>query len=149
MGLGFCTFKMDAPKRPPRRSSGQRRINPSNASYWTNLGNARRDLGDGRQAEAAYKRALESDSTYPDAANGLGTLLVQGGKPADAIPWFELALKRSPDFHEARLNLGIAFQESGQRDRAAAAYREILAKAPARFVRERKAAAELLEQLAR
>ena len=90
-----------------------------------------------------------SDSTYPDAANGLGTLLVQGGKPADAIPWFELALERSPDFHEARLNLGIACQESGQRDRAAATYREILAKAPARFVRERKAAAELLEQLAR
>jgi FimV-like protein len=58
-----------------------------------------------------------------------------------------MALKTSPDFHEARLNLGIAYQESGERDKAAAVYREVLAKAPPRFARERKAAKELLQTL--
>jgi tetratricopeptide (TPR) repeat protein len=72
---------------------------------------------------------------------------VQRGKPAEAVPWFERAVQQSPDFVEARLNLGIALQESGERDRAAAVYREILAKAPPRFARERKAAADLLGQL--
>jgi len=123
-------------------------LDPSNASYWTNLGNARRELADLTQAETAYKRALDRDPTYPDAANGLGALLVQRGKPADAIPWFERAIQRSPDFYEARLNLGIALQESGQRERAAAIYRELLARAPARFARERRAAKELLRQVA-
>jgi tetratricopeptide (TPR) repeat protein len=122
-------------------------LDPSNASYWTNLGNARRELGDPVQAEAAYKRALDVDPSYADAANGIGTLLVQNGKPADAIPWLERAVQRSPDFFEARLNLGIAFQESGQRDRAADVYRQILAVAPARFARERRAAADLLRQV--
>ena len=53
--------------------------------------------------------------TSRDAANGLGTILVQTGKPADAVPWFERAVQQAPDFYEARLNLGIALQESGQR----------------------------------
>ena len=50
---------------------------PSNASFWTNLGNARRELGDLDRAEQAYRRALEIDATYPDAANGLGVVMVQ------------------------------------------------------------------------
>ena len=95
------------------------------------------------------RRALDADPTYGDAANGLGTILVQAGKPADAVQWFERAIQHAPDFYEARLNLGIALQESGQRDRAAVVYREILAKAPPRFRREREAAAQLQRQLAR
>ena len=124
-------------------------LDPSNASYWTNVGNARRELSELTQAESAYRRALEVDPDFADAANGLGTVLVQMGKPADAVQWFERAIKQVPDFHEARLNLGIALQESGQRERAAAIYREILATAPARFSRERAAAADLLRQIAK
>jgi len=56
-------------------------------------------------------------------------------------------LQRSPDFFEARLNLGIAYQQSGNRDRAIATYRSLLAEAPRRFTRERRAATELLAQL--
>ena len=119
---------------------------PSNASYWVNLGNARRELGSVAQAEAAYRRALDADPSHADAANGLGVLLVQGGRPADAIQWFERALKTSPDLQEARLNLGIAFQESGQAEKAAAVYRELIAKAPATG-REAKAARELLKSM--
>jgi tetratricopeptide (TPR) repeat protein len=74
-------------------------------------------------------------------------LLVQRRQPADAVHWFERAVEQSPDFHEARLNLGIAYQESGQREQAIAAYRELLRRAPARFTRERKAASELLRAL--
>ena len=69
---------------------------------------------------------------------------MQTGKPADAVQWFERAIQQAPDFYEARLNLGIALQESGQRERANAVYREILAKAPPRFKREREAAGKLL-----
>jgi Flp pilus assembly protein TadD len=72
---------------------------------------------------------------------------VQNGKAADGIPWLERAVKGAPDFFEARLNLGIAYQESGQRERAADVYRQILAVAPPRFVRERRAAADLLRQV--
>ena len=118
---------------------------PSNPSYWTNLGNARSALGDAPAAERAYRRALEADAEFADALNGLGTLMVQGKRATDAVPLFERALRRDPQFHEARLNLGIAYQESGQLEKAAAAYREVLAKAPAG--RERDAAKALLGSL--
>jgi choline-sulfatase len=123
------------------------KADPSNASYWANLGNARRDQQDLAGAESAYRRALEADSSFPDAANGLGVLLVQQGKAVDAVPWFERALQRSPDFYEARLNLGIAYHQSGNREKAREVYRDLLANAPARFERERRAAAELLKGL--
>ena len=60
--------------------------------------------------------------------------------------WFERAIAAAPDFVEARLNLGIALQESGQSARAADAYRQVLA-APAKYKRERDAAAKLLASL--
>ena len=44
-------------------------------------------------------------------------MLVQTGSAADAVTWFERAIKQEPDFYEAKLNLGIALQESGQREK--------------------------------
>jgi Tfp pilus assembly protein PilF len=97
-------------------------------------------------AEHAYRQALTRDAVAGDALNGIGVLLVETGRAADATPWFERALKASPDFVEARLNLGIALQQSGQRDRAIDQYRRVL-DAPPRFRRERDAAAKLLASL--
>ena len=118
-------------------------IDSNNASYWSNLGNARRATGDRAGAEQAYRRALDADARTADAANGLGVLLVEANRPAEAAPWFERAVAAAPDLVEARLNLGIALQQSGQGARAAEAYRQVLA-APARYQRERDAAAHLL-----
>jgi Tfp pilus assembly protein PilF len=102
--------------------------------------------GDRNGAEQAYRRALEVDARTADAANGLGVLLVEAGRPADAAPWFERAIAAAPDLVEARLNLGIALQQSGQTTRASETYRQVLA-APAHFKRERDAAAKLLAAL--
>jgi len=146
-GLGLLEVDTGHPAEAATAFEHAAKADPSNPSYWTNLGNARRALGDDAGAESAYRRALDADATYADAANGLGVLLVQQRKAADAIPWFERALQRSPDFYEARLNLGIAYQQNGDHAKAADVYREILTKAPPRFARERKGAAELLTEL--
>jgi arylsulfatase A-like enzyme len=118
-----------------------------NASYWANLGNARRAIGDRAGAEQAYRRALDTDPRTVDAANGLGVLLVEAQRPADAIPIFEQALAVAPEFTEARLNLGIALQSAGDNTRAANAYRRVLA-TPGDHARERDAARKLLSAIA-
>lgn len=120
---------------------------PSNATYWSNLGNARGAVDDAVGAERAYRRALDLDGRHADAANGLAVLLVQNGRPADAVPLLERVVAAAPDFHEARLNLGIALQQAGQRDRAIAVYRDLLARAPRTAARERDAATKLLASL--
>ena len=118
-------------------------IDSNNASYWANLGNARRATGDRTGAEQAYRRALDVDARTADAANGLGVLLVEANRPADAAPWFERAIAAAPDLVEARLNLGIALQQSGQIARAAEEYRRVLA-ARGDHAREKAAAGKLL-----
>jgi choline-sulfatase len=122
-------------------------LDPTNASYWTNLGNVRFNLSAPDAAIEAYRKALGVDPAFPDALNGIGTVLVQTARPGDAVPFLQRALAGAPDLHEARLNLGIAYQESGQKDKAADTYREILKTTPARFARERTAAAQLLRGL--
>jgi Tfp pilus assembly protein PilF len=123
-------------------------LDPTNVSYRVNLGNACRALGDLDGAERAYRTAHEVDTRAIDALNGLGAVLVQRGRPAEAVPWFERALAIDASFVAGRLNLGIALQESGETARAAEQYREVL-RAPSRFARERQAAAALLRGLRR
>jgi tetratricopeptide (TPR) repeat protein len=119
---------------------------PTNASYWVNLGNARRAGGDMARAADAYRQAAVVDPRSPDAANGLGVLLVQQKRANDAIALFERAIDVSPAFTEARLNLGIAYQQSGQPSRAIEAYRDVLARARPGSP-ERRAATDLLRSL--
>jgi len=148
-GLGLLHAESGRPAEAASAFEQAATLDASNASYWTNLGNARRELGDLSRAEAAYRRALDADPRYADAANGLGSVFVQTGRPAEAVAWFQRALEHEPQFYEARLNLGIALQESGQPAKAAEVYQEILATAPPRFARERRAASDLLRQLAK
>ena len=145
-GAGLVAIDQHRPADAVREFERATALDPTNASYWTNLGNAKREVRDFAAAEQAYRRALDLDARGSDAANGLGVLLVESHRPAEAVPWLERAVAASPDFVEARLNLGIALQQSGQIDDAASVYRDVL-HAPARFARERQAAAALLASL--
>jgi tetratricopeptide (TPR) repeat protein len=121
------------------------KLDSTNAVYFSNLGNARRAQGDLGRALAAYQKALELSPQLPDAANGLGAVLVQQKRAGEAIRWLEQAA-RDPNFVEAQLNLGIALQESGDLERAKAQYQKVLSiRGPQ--VKEREAARALLGQL--
>ena len=73
---------------------------------------------------------------------------VQAHRSAEAIPWFERALAGSPHFSEALLNLGIAYQETGNREKAIDTYKRVLTDTP-RESRQYRAAASLLGQMER
>ncbi len=145
-GLGLLAIDQDRVADAVTAFERAAALDSGNASYWANLGNARRGAGDRSGAERAYRRALEADARTADAANGLGVLLVEANRPVEAAPWFERAISAAPDLVEARLNLGIALQQSGQTARAADEYRRILA-ARGSHPREKDAAAKLLAGL--
>jgi Flp pilus assembly protein TadD len=144
-GLGLLAVDQGRPEDAVHEFQRAAELDPNNAGYWANLGNARRAIGDRADAEGAYRRALDVDRRAADAANGLGVLLVEEQRASEAVEWLERAAA-SPDFIEARLNLGIALQQSGQPARAADVYRSVLA-APVRYKRERTAAKKLLASL--
>jgi arylsulfatase A-like enzyme/predicted TPR repeat methyltransferase len=145
-GLGLIAIDAQRPREAADEFERAATIDPNNAPYWTNLGNARRSAGDRVRAERAYREALTIDANAVDALNGLGVLLVETNRPRDATPWFERALAASPGFVEARLNLGIALQQAGDTKRAAEAYRAVLG-SPGGHGREKEAAAKLLARL--
>jgi Tfp pilus assembly protein PilF len=145
-GLGLIAIDRGRPQDALKEFEQATTLDLNNAAYWANLGNTRRAMQDVAGAEQAYRRALDVDARAADAINGLGVLLVETKRPAEAVPLFERALTAAPDFQEARLNLGIALQQSGQNGRAAEVYKQVLA-APARYKRERDAAAQLLAAL--
>jgi arylsulfatase A-like enzyme/Flp pilus assembly protein TadD len=145
-GLGLLMIDAGRHAEAAAAFEAATKADPTNAEYLVNLGNAHRAGGNLRAAGDSFRRAAEIDPRNADAVNGLGVLLVQEKRAADAIPLFERAFAMAPGLIEARLNLGIALQESGQRDRAAAAYRDVLAHAKPGSP-ERRAASDLLRSL--
>ncbi len=118
-------------------------IDTTSAPYRVNAGNAARAAGDPAAAERAYRAALGLDAGAIDALNGLAVLLVQRQQAREAVPLLRRALEVDGRFVEARLNLGIACQESGDAACAREAYRAVLRDAVP-GARERQAAQALL-----
>jgi tetratricopeptide (TPR) repeat protein len=101
------------------------------------------------EAADAYRRSIALAPRYADPLNGLGALLVAGGRARESLPYFDAALRLSPDFFEADLNRAIALQVAGNKEDAAAALRRLLARLPssAAYDRQRAACKTLLQRL--
>jgi Tfp pilus assembly protein PilF len=73
------------------------------------------------ESEQHLRLALEGREEYPEADNLLGTVLVDAGRPAEAIPFFERArsnlLYKTPYYSESEL--GWAYYKLGDADRGA------------------------------
>src|SRR6266404_7947353 len=93
--------------------------------------------------------ALPISPRYADPLNGLGALLVAGGRAREAIPYFDAALQIGPDYYEAQLNRAIALQVAGDSGAAAAELQRLLARLPPsrEYAPQRDAARTLLGRL--
>lgn len=99
------------------------RMDAANYRAYENLGQALRDSGRFKEAEASYRMALQaaplSWSGYRAVVhNSIGLTLLQAGRQADSAAEFEEAVARDPDFAEARVNLGNALASVERFDEA-------------------------------
>jgi tetratricopeptide (TPR) repeat protein/thiol-disulfide isomerase/thioredoxin len=89
--------------------------NPSSAEALYGLGSVYLKQEKSREARESFERAIKLRVSYPDtlpdAWNNLGLLATQEGRTADAIPYFEEALRLSPDHLIALENLGNAYRQ--------------------------------------
>ncbi|MFZ6051095.1 tetratricopeptide repeat protein [Halocola ammonii] len=77
-------------------------------------------------AEHFYKRALEKDSSFPDAFIGLGVIRDLKGNTQQALPYFEQALKADPTNVDFMLITATALKKCNRIDAAENLYLEIL-----------------------
>lgn len=126
-------------------------IDPRNSVALNNLGNALRSLGRTADAEGAYRRAIAAAPNYAEPWNGLGALLVEANRPGEAIDCFDRARRLAPGNLETLINRGIALELAGDKNGAAASYRDFLdaaGGAPA-WAEQRRAAEQLLARISR
>lgn len=100
---------------------------PQDAVALMQLGEAYRDLARWDEAARTIQRALAIDAGPAQYWNSLGTVLGGGGKMADAERAFAEAAKREPTSGLYRYNHGLALQQLGRRDEAAAEFRQAAA----------------------
>jgi Flp pilus assembly protein TadD len=84
-------------------------------------------------SERVLARAASVARRAPEIAKArfvYGSLLLQSGRAADAVPELEAAVARDPDRASGRVNLGNAYYALGRRADAEAQYRAALAAEP-------------------
>ncbi len=85
-----------------------------NADAYLNLGVIAFQRGDYRSTAALSKQAIRASPTYGLAYNNAGAGLLAMGQVADAMPYLEKAVELEPRYTQARINLALAYQKSGE-----------------------------------
>ena len=100
--------------------------NPGNGFGQYMLGLSAWKSGDFGRAEKALTRAVDLDSTNVKAQTNLGRVLLEQGRPNDALPHIEKAVELAPNKPEVWRVLGNVKAELGMGEEAIQAYREAL-----------------------
>jgi tetratricopeptide (TPR) repeat protein len=105
-------------------------VEPDNFMARVMLGNT---LLEHRQLDGAlreYQAAARLRPDYPDAWDHAGAVLIEQGKPADALPYLLKANELAPAWPEPQRRLALALQRQGRSEEAQVAYQKLAALMP-------------------
>lgn len=100
------------------------------ANLHATLGDAYREVGELRDATAAYRKALDHGPRFHDVRLRLAVTLREAGLPRQALSELERILRADPDQSGARVQQGVTLWSVGRREEACAAWRRALAREP-------------------
>jgi Flp pilus assembly protein TadD len=138
--LGACASNTEAdPQRhgrasPPAAAASAAAATPEpvDAQAQKTFDEARRALAAGQliQAERGFLALTQSNPELGGPHAGLGQIYLQSGKPAEAVLQFEAAVRASPKQPVYLNQLGVAYRQQGQFDKAREAYEQAISLAP-------------------
>ena len=105
---------------------------PLSPDVLIGLGESLEAGGKAAEAERSFQRAIIAQSQYAAAHLAYGNFLFSQGRAVEAIPVYERATQLTPDNPNAFSNLGGAYLQIGDFDKAAAAFARSLALEPRR-----------------
>lgn len=117
----------EAPRPPADRTASRPRNTPLAEEYFR-AASALDDGDEGRrdEAAAAYRKALEADSSLVPALINLANIHYTRDQLVEAQALYERAIGLEPDFFEAHFNLGNIYHDLGRFQEAQACYGEAL-----------------------
>jgi predicted TPR repeat methyltransferase len=89
------------------------------------------EAGNCAAAEMACRALLDSEPNLVDGHHLLGVILLQAGRPEDAVEAFSAAVELAPEEPEILGNMAVAYEASGASQQAANAYRTAINLDPA------------------
>ena len=92
--------------------------NPSYGATAVRLGNAYLQLDRPGEARREFEVALKADGASPAAQSGLGEVALAQQRYADAVKYFEAALKQVPQANRMHYSLGMAYRGMGDLEKA-------------------------------
>lgn len=105
------------------------KLNDQDATVWNNLGNVYRDLGNYDKAVDAYRKAIDLNGKQLNLyANLANVQLYQLEKSEDAIATYEKGLQALPGNETLQLQLALAYERTGEKQKAQKILEEILKK---------------------
>ena len=103
---------------------------PQDGAVFNDLGNLLLLAGRPKEAEDAYRKAVELDPERVSALFNLGLLLQQRGKMGDAMDLYERVLKIQPEHAWAHYQAGAVQERKGNESRAVEEYARAFALDP-------------------
>jgi Flp pilus assembly protein TadD len=103
---------------------------PNDPEHWTNLGIDAFSRGNTEAAEAHFRRAIELKDDYVYARYNLARVLVNQGRPAEAVELLDEILEANPDDYDARVTRGTAALLLQDFSGAEAAFRRVIEARP-------------------
>ena len=98
-----------------REFESELKIDPNNAGAEFVLGELARQAEQWPEAIRHFTRAAQLDAGFADAFLGLGRALLSDGKPTEAIPPLEAAVKLQPANPATHFHLGNAYRKAGRK----------------------------------
>lgn len=99
-------------------------INPHDAAYYLNLGNAYQALGRSEEALKNFRLAVKVNRVWPDGHYALGLALVRANLLHEAAVELAETTRLAPLNAQAFNELGIVLARAGRMDEAAEAFRQ-------------------------
>lgn len=124
--LALVALDQNAPQRAAQHLEHAIRVDPAQAIYHCNLGEARRALKEKDKAIACFRRALELKPDYLTAALNLGSTHFAAKDYTAALAAFDRALEIDPGSALARAYRADSLRELGQMREAIRGYEEAL-----------------------
>jgi tetratricopeptide (TPR) repeat protein len=103
---------------------------PDRAARHLDEGERHLEAGDWEAAEAAFRRAIESDTSSHVAYSKLGVALARQRRLGEAEQAFAKAVSLNPRYAPAWSNLGNVYRETGRLQQALEAYQRAIAADP-------------------
>jgi tetratricopeptide (TPR) repeat protein len=112
------------PQSPPGRpSERQEQLHQADAAF--HAGYAAVQNGDLAAAREDFQRVVQLAPEIPEGHGALGSVLLQLGRPALAVPELEEALAMKPGDRTTQTNLAVAYEETGAYDKSLALFRAL------------------------